>query len=113
MTNQTADPGPERIDVLAALLGFDASRTDITDLWRHADGRPYTDDEAALITSATMQEWELADALRDGPSRTPRRSRHGRSSRKGRTWRRCSSARLRRGSRRARSYLQTARNRDQ
>jgi hypothetical protein len=38
-------------------------------LWTHADGRPYADAEAeaALITSATMAEWELAEALRRGP----------------------------------------------
>ena len=69
MTNQTA--GPERLEVLAALVEFDASRSDLADFWTHADGRPYADDEAALVTSASLGEWELADALRGGSGQAP------------------------------------------
>lgn len=53
--------------MLAALVEFDAGSSDLADLWTHADGRPYADDEAALITSATIAEWELAEGLRVGP----------------------------------------------
>jgi hypothetical protein len=49
--------GPERLNVLAALAEFDAERSDIADLWTYADGRPYADDVTALITSATITEW--------------------------------------------------------
>jgi hypothetical protein len=71
MTYTSTDPGPERLDVLAALVEFDANRSDIADFWTHADGRPYADAEAALITSASLGEWALADALRGGPDQAP------------------------------------------
>jgi hypothetical protein len=71
MADGRTGPGPERLGVLAALLEFDAERSDIADVWTHADGRPYADAEAALITSATMEEWALADALRGGPDQAP------------------------------------------
>jgi hypothetical protein len=45
-TNQAENTGPERLDVLAALIEFDAERSDIADLWTHADGRAYADAEA-------------------------------------------------------------------
>jgi hypothetical protein len=71
MTGKTVGSGPERLDFLAALVEFDADRSDLADLWTHADGRPYADAEAALITSASIGEWELAEALRGGPDRAP------------------------------------------
>ena len=71
MTHKSADSAPERLDVLAALVEFDANRSDIADVWTHADGRPYADAEAALITSASLDEWTLADALRGGPDQAP------------------------------------------
>jgi hypothetical protein len=67
VTGNTADPGPERLDVLAALVEFDSDRSDLADMWVHQDGMPYADDEAALVTSATIGEWTLAEALRGGP----------------------------------------------
>lgn len=71
MTGKTPDPGAERLGVLAALVEFDANRSDLADFWTHADGRPYADDETALITSATLAEWELAGALRGAPDQPP------------------------------------------
>lgn len=65
----TADS--ERLAVLAALVEFDADRSDLADMWVHQDGMPYGDDEATLITSATIPEWELAEALRGGPGAAP------------------------------------------
>jgi hypothetical protein len=65
MTEDAASP--ERLDPLAALVEFDARRSDLADMWVHHDGMPYGDDEASLITSATLPEWELAEALRGGP----------------------------------------------
>jgi hypothetical protein len=69
MTRRTADPGPKRIIVLAPLVEFDASRSDLADMWAHADGLPYGDADAALITSTALDESAVADALRGGSDR--------------------------------------------
>jgi len=67
MTDDSADAGPVRLDVLAALVAFDAAASTAADSWVHADGQPYSDAEASLIGSASLAEWELAEALRGGP----------------------------------------------
>lgn len=71
MSGNGTIPGHERLGVLAALVEFDAERSDLADVWTHADGRPYADAETALITSATLAEWELAGALRGGSDQAP------------------------------------------
>ena len=66
MTGDRTD-GPLRLDVLAALVDYDALASGAADSWVHGDGMPYTAAEAALIATASMDEWSLAEALRGGP----------------------------------------------
>src|ERR1022692_4093757 len=67
MAGDSADPGPLRLEVLAALIDYDAPASSSADSWVHGDGMPYTADEAALIATASMAEWSVAEALRGGP----------------------------------------------
>jgi hypothetical protein len=57
----------ERLDVVAALLTYDAARSDEADAWVRADGTPLGDAEQNLIGSATDEEWALAEGLLGGP----------------------------------------------
>ena len=57
----------ERLDVVAALLSYDAPRSDEADAWVHADGTPLSDAEQDLIRSATDEEWALAEGLAGCP----------------------------------------------
>jgi hypothetical protein len=68
MTQQIDDPGPLRLDVLAALTDFEPAASRPGGTWIHRDGRPYTAAEADLIGSATGAEREVAEALRAGPA---------------------------------------------
>ena|ERR1022692_2739341 len=67
MPDDSTDPGPVRLDVLAALIDYDAPASGAADSWIHGDGMPYTADEAALIAAATVAEWTMAEALCGGP----------------------------------------------
>ena len=61
----TADyDGPERLAVVAALLGHDPEASRRADAWMRADGTPCPPAQVALIASATDAEWELSAALR-------------------------------------------------
>ena len=57
----------ERLDVVAALLTYDAPRSDEADTWVRADGTPLSVAEQDLIRSATNDEWALAEGLAGGP----------------------------------------------
>ena len=62
----TGYEGPERLAVIAALLGHDPDASRRADEWVRADGTPCPPAEVALIASATDAEWELSAALRGG-----------------------------------------------
>jgi hypothetical protein len=57
----------ERLNVIAALLTYDAPRSDVADAWLRADGTPLSGAEQDLIGSATEEEWALAEGLAGGP----------------------------------------------
>ena len=56
----------ERLDVVAALLSYDALRSDVAGAWVHADGTPLSEAEQDLIRLATDEEWALAEGLAGG-----------------------------------------------
>jgi len=49
-----------RPEVVALLTDFDAARTDSGQQFVHRDGRPFTAEEADLISSATEEEMRAA-----------------------------------------------------
>ncbi len=53
----------ERLDVVAALLTYDAARSDAGGARVHADGTPLSDAEQDLIRVASHDEWALAEGL--------------------------------------------------
>lgn len=57
----------ERLDVVAALLTYDAARSDAAGARVHADGTPLSDVEQDLIRVASHDEWALAEGLAGGP----------------------------------------------
>jgi hypothetical protein len=63
----TGESARERLDVVAALLTYDAQRSDAADAWVRADGTPLSDAEQDLIGSATDREWALAEGVAGGP----------------------------------------------
>jgi len=57
----TDDDAAERLDVLSALLDLDPDASSQASAWVRADGSAA---DAALIDSATAEEWDLAAAVR-------------------------------------------------
>lgn len=58
---------PLRLNAVAALVDLDPMASREADTWVGLEGEPYSEHEADLVVSATVDEWLLAEALRGSP----------------------------------------------
>lgn len=58
---------PLRLSAVAALVDLDPVASREASTWVGLEGEPYSENEAELVTSATVEEWLLAEALRGSP----------------------------------------------
>lgn len=61
------DDGPLRLSAVAALVDLDPVASREADVSIGLEGEPYSENEAELVISATVDEWLLAQALRGPP----------------------------------------------
>jgi len=63
----SGDDRPLRLGAVAALVDLDPVASREADTWIGLEGEPYGENEAELVTTATVAEWLLAEALRGPP----------------------------------------------
>jgi hypothetical protein len=61
------DDRPLRLGAVAALVDLDPVASREADAWIGLEGQLYSEDEAELVSTATVDEWLLAEALRGPP----------------------------------------------
>ncbi len=58
---------PLRLSAVAALVDLDPVASSEADAWIGLEGEPYGENETELVTTATVDEWLLAEALKGSP----------------------------------------------
>lgn len=63
----SAEGRPLRLSAVAALVDLDPVASREANAWVGLEGEPFSEKEAELVVSATVEEWLLAEALQGSP----------------------------------------------